>query len=81
MFRIDGFGPQDAINSVDSSRARLAAILVERRKGNKRDEIFSAAIGTRINVHFGLIHKFLPDMGLDQLLANELKRRRLEGGV
>lgn len=73
MFRIDGVSvglpPQ-----VTAPQAKLAAILIERRKG-ERNAYHSVAVGTRLSTHFGLIHKFLPGIHLEALLEEEFSRQ------
>ena len=73
MFRIDGVRAAVAARE-NAPRAKLAAILIERRKG-KRGTYHSVAVGTRLGIHFGLIHKFLPQIHLEALLAEEYSRQ------
>jgi DNA-binding IclR family transcriptional regulator len=73
MFRVEGVSVGIA-PEVTAPRAKLAAILIERRKG-ERNAYHSAAVGTRLSTHFGLIHKFLPEIHLEALLEEEFSRQ------
>ena len=73
IFRIPQLSPNATTTKTDFGEIKLAAILIERRKG-KRDRFFSAAVGTRLGVHFGLIHKYLPELGFDKMIAAEHAR-------
>ncbi|WP_423200326.1 MULTISPECIES: hypothetical protein [unclassified Cupriavidus] len=80
IFRIDGIHATHAAENRRTPRAKLAAILIERRMG-VRDKIFPAIVGTRLGVHFGLIHKYLPDLYLDEILAEECQHQSLDSSV
>jgi hypothetical protein len=74
MFRIPDLSPFASQTKTDFGKVKLAAILIERHKG-EGDRFSSAAIGTRLGVHFGLIHKFLPELHFDEMLAAEYERQ------
>lgn len=81
IFRIDGIHATHAVKNRRTPRAKLSAILIERRKGSVRDKIYPAIVGTRLGVHLGLIHKYLPDLHLDEILAEECQRQNLDSSA
>jgi hypothetical protein len=73
IFRIPDLSPFTSATKTAIGEIKLAAILIARRKG-KRDRHLPAAVGTRLGVHFELIHKYLPELGFDEMLAAEHAR-------
>lgn len=74
MFRIPGVSPVASSTKTSFGQIKLAAILIERKKG-EGDRFVSSAIGTRLGVHFGLIHNYLPELQFDKMLAAEYQRQ------
>jgi hypothetical protein len=74
IFRIPNLSPFTNAAKTEFDEIKLAAILIERRKG-EGDRFFSAAVGTRLGIHFGLIHKYLPELQFDKILAAEYARQ------
>lgn len=74
MFRIPGVSPVTSLTKISFGQIKLAAILIERKKG-EGDRFFSSAIGTRLGVHYGLIHNYLPGLQFDKMLAAEYQRQ------
>ena len=74
MFRLPSVAVLPGLNPQAPPQVKLAAILIERSKG-VRTGIHSAAVGTRLGVHFGLIHKYLPELKFDNILAEENERQ------
>jgi hypothetical protein len=74
IFRIPNLSPFTSATKTEFGEIKLAAILIERRKG-ERDRFFSAAVATRLGIHFGLIHKYLPELQFDEMLAAEYARQ------
>lgn len=74
MFRIRNLSPFASGDKQQSNEVKLAAILIERRKG-KGDRFFSSAVGTRLGIHFGLIHKYLPELKFDEMQLAEHARQ------
>lgn len=65
MFRVSGLSPLSRSDANTVHKLKLAAILIERRRG-VRDKTHSVAIGTRLGVHFGLIDKYLPELNFQR---------------
>ncbi len=76
IFRIPHLSPSMSATKTEFGEIKLAAILIERRKG-ERDRFHSAAVGTRLGVHFGLIHRYLPELQLNEMLAAEYARQHV----
>jgi hypothetical protein len=74
IFRIPNLSLFTSATKTEPDKVKLAAILIERRKG-RRDRFFSAAVGTRLEIFFKLIHKYLPELGFDEMLAAEYTRQ------
>lgn len=74
MFRIPNLSPLMSATKIEFDEIKLAAILIERRKG-EGDRFFSGAVGTRLGIHFGLIDKFLPELHFEEMLAAEYVRQ------
>lgn len=74
MFRVDEIRTIASSVATPEPRLKLAAIVIERRKG-ERNKFFSGAVGTRLGVYFGLIHQYLPGLRLDEMLAAEYLRQ------
>lgn len=68
MFRVSGLSPLSRSDANTVYKLKLAAILIERRKG-VRNKTHSVAVGTRLGVHFALIDKYLPELNFQQRLA------------
>lgn len=74
MFRIPSVSPVTSLTKTSFGQIKLTAILIEHKKG-EGDRFFSSAIGTRLGVHFGLIHKYLPELQFDKMLAAEYQQQ------
>lgn len=74
MFRLPGVAVMPWLTPSAESQVKLAAILIERNKGVGTG-VQSAAVGTRPGVYFGLIHKYLPELKLDEILTDEHERQ------
>ena len=74
MFRIPELSLMTSVTKTEFDKVKLAAILIERRKG-EGSRFQSAAVGTRLNVHFGLIHNYLPELKFEEMLVAEYERQ------
>jgi hypothetical protein len=74
MFRVEGLDAVTRPEGTVQPRAKLAAILTERRKGT-RGSFFSGAVGARLGAHLGLIDQYLPNLYLKEQVEAEVLRR------
>jgi hypothetical protein len=80
IFRVAGVALGRKHKTTDTkSEAKLAAILIERKKGASGKAV-PVAVGVRLGYHFGLIHKYLPELQLDEMLRTERERQESAGG-
>jgi hypothetical protein len=76
VFRIPGLLAFASAQQPEFAKIKLAAILIEHRKG-QRDRILAAAVGTRLGIYFQLIHHYLPEIQFDKIVAAEFARQNV----
>lgn len=75
MYRVPGTLARWPLAGVHAEGVKLAAIIIEHRKG-RREAPQAVAVGTRLGVYFALIAHFLPALALEEALNRELNDRQ-----
>ena len=58
IMRIEGISLRKPISDISAAKQLLSAILIEQRQ--EKNNLPGVIVGTRVGVHLGLIHKYLP---------------------